>query len=101
MAIAQLPITGDAHKNGGVIRAAMHEASAGKARLLHFPEGMLSGYAKHQITDWTTVDWQIVRDELESIMALAAQLQHWVVLGSAHPLTPPHWPHNSLYIISD
>jgi predicted amidohydrolase len=25
----------------------------------------------------------------------------WVVLGSAHPLTPPHRPHNSLYVISD
>jgi predicted amidohydrolase len=24
-----------------------------------------------------------------------------VVLGSAHPLTPPHRPHNSLYVISD
>jgi predicted amidohydrolase len=23
------------------------------------------------------------------------------VLGSAHPLTPPHRPHNSLYVISD
>jgi hypothetical protein len=26
-------------------------------------------------------------------MALAAELRLWVVLGSADPLTPPHWPH--------
>lgn len=34
-------------------------------------------------------------------MTLAAELRLWVVLGSAHPLTPPRWPHNSLYVISD
>ena len=25
----------------------------------------------------------------------------WVVVGSSHRLTPPHRPHNSLYVISD
>lgn len=51
--------------------------------------------------DWSEVDWPLVRSELESIMTLAGELKLWVVLGSAHELTPPHWPHNSLYIISD
>lgn len=101
MAIAQLPITGDARQNGAEVRQAMRQASAGGARLVQFPEGMLSGYAKNPIMDWAEVDWQIVREELEAVMALAAELKIWVVLGSAHPLTPPHWPHNSLYIISD
>jgi predicted amidohydrolase len=50
--------------------------------------------------DWSEVDWPLVRSELKKIMALAAKLKLWVVLGSAHELTPPHWPHNSLYIIS-
>jgi predicted amidohydrolase len=101
IAIAQLPITGDAHKNGDAVRLAMREAAKGKARLIQFPEGMLSGYAKNPIMDWAEVDWQVVRQELESVMALAAKLKIWVVLGSAHPLTPPNWPHNSLYVISD
>lgn len=79
----------------------MEDAVAGGARLIQFPEGMLSGYAKNPIQDWAEVDWQSVRDELESIVALARELKIWVVLGSAHQLTPPHWPHNSLYIISD
>jgi predicted amidohydrolase len=61
----------------------------------------MSGYAKNPIMDWSEVDWSIVREELEVIMTLAKDLNLWVVLGSAHPLTPPHWPHNSLYIISD
>jgi predicted amidohydrolase len=79
----------------------MQQAAAGKARLVQFPEGLLSGYAKEQIQDWADVDWSVVRAELEQIMALAAKLKLWVVLGSAHPLTPPNRPHNSLYVISD
>lgn len=101
IAMAQLPVTGDARKNGTAVRQAMHEAAKGGARLIQFPEGMLSGYAKNPIMDWAEVDRQTVREELEITMALAAELKIWVVLGSAHPLTPPHWPHNSLYIISD
>ncbi|WP_222106073.1 carbon-nitrogen hydrolase family protein [Catellatospora sichuanensis] len=47
------------------------------------------------------MDWAAVRDELGKVAELAAELRVWVVLGSAHPLTPPHLPHNSLYVISD
>lgn len=101
LAIAQMPITGDARQNGQTIRALMRDAAAQGARLVQFPEGALSGYAKNPIQSWDEVNWEHVRAELEGIMALAKQLQLWVVLGSAHPLTPPRWPHNSLYIISD
>ncbi len=101
IAIAQPEITADARKNGAEVRRQMLQAAAGKARLVQFPEGLLSGYAKEQIQDWADVDWAAVRDELEQIMALAAKLKLWVVLGSAHPLTPPNRPHNSLYVISD
>lgn len=101
LAIAQLPITGDARENGANVRRVMREAAIAGARLVQFPEGMLSGYAKNPITDWAQVNWTTVHDELERIAELAAELRLWVVLGSAHPLTPPHWPHNSLYVISD
>lgn len=101
VAIAQLPITGDVDHNVKEIKSAMHEAANGHARLIQFPEGMLTGYAKHPIMDWGQVDWRAVADGLAEIMQLAKRLNIWVVVGSAHPLTPPHWPHNSLYIISD
>jgi len=101
IAIAQLPITGDIAQNAKKIKAAMREAAEGHARLIQFPEGMLTGYAKHPIMDWNEVNWHANHDELASIMKLAAELKLWVVLGAAHQLTPPHWPHNSLYIISD
>lgn len=49
---------------------------------------------------WEDVDWAVVRHELEDVAALAGELGIWVVLGSAHPLTP-HRPHDSLYAFSD
>jgi predicted amidohydrolase len=79
----------------------MREAADRQARLIHLPEGFLSGYAKEQINDWAQVDWRAAREELLKIVALAAQLKIWVVLGSAHPLSAPHRLHNSLYVICD
>lgn len=99
--VAQAAISADARVNGEAVRGLMRRAAAGRARLVQFPEGMLTGYAKEQIGDWSQVDWAVVREELEQVQALAAELGIWVVLGSAHPLTPPNRPHNSLYVISD
>ena len=101
LAIGQMPITGDACQNGSVIRSMMQDASDQGARLIQFPEGALSGYAKNPIKSWEEVNWELVDSELHLIMSLAKQLELWVVLGSAHRRSPPHWPHNSLYIISD
>jgi predicted amidohydrolase len=99
--VAQLQITGNARSNGERVRTLMRDAALGGARVVQFPEGTLSGYPKHQIQDWSQVDWTTVRGELRSVAELAAELQVWVVLGSAHPLSEPNWPHNSLYVISD
>jgi predicted amidohydrolase len=101
IAVAQMQITGDARSNGERVRALMRDAVLGGARLVLFPEGTLSGYAKHQVQDWSEVNWSTVRDELLSVAELAAELHAWVVLGSAHPLSRPNRPHNSLYVISD
>ncbi|MFF0265807.1 carbon-nitrogen hydrolase family protein [Kribbella sp. NPDC004536] len=101
IAVAQTTATADVRHNGRTVRRLMREAAAQETRLLQFPEGFLSGYAKEQVNDWDDVDWPAVRDELQQIAALAAQLGIWAVLGSAHPLTAPHRPHNSLYVISD
>src|SRR6478609_1184356 len=43
----------------------------------------------------------LMREEAESIARLAAELRIWVAFGSIHPLTPPHRPHNSYYVVSD
>lgn len=41
------------------------------------------------------------QDELALTVRLARELGLWTVLGSAHRLTAPNRPHNSLYVISD
>jgi predicted amidohydrolase len=101
IAVAEPMITKDPAENGAKVRELMKAAAGQKARLIQFPEGHLSGFPNEQFQDWSEVDWPLVREELEKIQKLAARLKLWVVLGSAHPLTPPNRPHNSLYVISD
>lgn len=97
--------------SGDQIRKLVRQASAAGARLVQFPEGAITYPSKHVLSsgpqgtvaasDWSRVDWDVVRAESESIADLAGELGLWVVFGSPHPLTPPHRPHNSLYVVSD
>lgn len=43
--------------------------------------------------------WDDLRDALESVREVAAELEMWVVVGSAHRLSGENKPHNSLYVI--
>jgi predicted amidohydrolase len=45
-------------------------------------------------------EWDSLVQELELLAVLARELGLWVVVGSSHRLTPPHRPHNRLYVIS-
>ena len=101
LATAQIEISADIRKNGRVLRRFMAKAAQQGARLVHFPEGALSGYVKSQIKNWDDVDWSALREELEQTAEAAGKLGIWTVFGANHRLTPPNRPHNSLYIISD
>jgi predicted amidohydrolase len=101
IAIAQSHVSADVRANGQEIRSLMRQARSGGASLAHFPEGALSGYTKSQIKDWGDVDWDALRDEIRQTAALAGELGLSVVFGCNHRLTPPHRPHNSLYVVSD
>jgi predicted amidohydrolase len=101
IAVAQSQIAADVRENGREIRELMRRARSGGAALVQFPEGAMSGCSKAQIKGWDWVEWDALVDELQATADLARELGLWVVVGCSHRLTPPHWPHNSLYVISD
>jgi predicted amidohydrolase len=101
IATAQSLISPDVRANGQEIRRLMQEARSEGAAIVHFPESAMSGCSKAQIKSWDRFNWDALLDELHSTADLARELGLWVVLGSSHRLTPPHRPHNSLYVLSD
>lgn len=102
---------GQLRQSGHDVRELMRQARAAGARIIHFPEGAtcsphkrvmsVTGPAEVGPADWDRADWQVLQEELAAIARLAGELQLWTVLGSVHPLTSPHRPHNSMYVISD
>jgi predicted amidohydrolase len=101
IAVAQSRISADVRENGREVRELMWQARSGGAALVHFPEAAVSGCSKAQVKDWGRFDWDSLVTELQSVADLARELGLWVVVGCGHRLTPPHRPHNSLYVISD
>jgi predicted amidohydrolase len=97
--------------SGLELRQLMREARAGGAQLVHFSEGttcsphkrIMSEVGPREIgpSDWSRFEWGVLQEEMHETVELAKHLKLWVVLGSVHRLTPPHRPHNSLYVISD
>ncbi len=93
------------------IRDRIRDAHAAGARIVHFMESATGVPHKYAMSstgpdqlgpaDWTKLDWPVLREELQSIAALAGELGIWTVLGSVHQLTAPHRPHNSIYVIDD
>ncbi len=98
IATVQFSETFNPRENGKVIRKYIAEAAAKGADAVHFHEGALSGYGK-QIAS-ADYDWKALKEEVELVLAAAKEHKVWVIVGSAHRLTSPNKPHNSLYIIS-
>ena len=97
--IATCQFSEDYHprRNAAVARRHIARAKKLRADVVHFHECALSGYgARVGCPDY---DWPALRQATESILAEARRRRIWVVLGSSHPLTPPHRPHNCLYLI--
>jgi len=101
VATVQCPVTTDPAANAGTIVSAMRRAATRGARVVHVPEGALSGYVKSQIWSWDDVDWEAVRTGLDRIAEEARRLRIWAAIGCAHRLTAPNRPHNSVYVIDD
>ena len=100
VATCQFAVSGSIKRNSRQICEFLCKAAKAKADIAHFSECALSGYAGDDFPTLEGFNWRLLREETEKIMALAAKLRLWVVLGSTHRLTEPNKPHNSLYLIN-
>ena len=101
VATCQFPVTTDISRNLSFVLRQMKTASRLGAKVAHFSEACLSGYAGVEFESFAGFDWDLLTQSTRRIMALAKELRLWVIFGSAHRLTGRHKPHNSLYIIDD
>ena len=101
VATCQFPTSSTIGDNLAYVLEQMRTAKARGADVAHFPEACLSGYAGIDMPSHEGFDWPRLTQALLDVLALAGRLRLWVALGSAHRLTAPHKPHNSLYIIDD
>lgn len=117
LAVAQTTVREDPRESpelrasGRELRGLMREAHRAGARIVHFTEGAICFPDKRVMSvdgpdrvgpaDWNRFEWTVLRSELTATAELAGELGLWTVLGSAHRLTGPNRPHNSLYVISD
>lgn len=99
IATCQFAVSAGIRRNASRIKKQIDIARASGARIVHFCEGALSGYAGCEFTTWKDYPWELLREETLSIARRAARRNVWVILGSAHPLSGSRLPHNSLYLI--
>ena len=100
VATCQFVVSASIERNCGAICTFIEDAKMAGADIVHLSECALSGYASVDFGSLDVYDWKLLTAETESIMALAAKLEIWVVLGSTHRLTAPNKPHNCLYLIN-
>lgn len=99
VATCQFPVSSDVDENERWVAQQIATAAARGVDVAHFPEGALSGYAGVDFASFEGFDWRRLTVATERLLGLADQLSIWVVLGSAHRLSPPNKPHNSVYVV--
>jgi predicted amidohydrolase len=100
VASCQFPVGADIAANARYIRHYMQKATLTGAHLLHTSESCLSGYAGANFSSFEGFDWDLLRKETTRLRKLAAEMQIWLVLGSAHFLDETVKPTNCLYLIN-
>ncbi len=100
IATCQFPVSEFIDKNSKFIQKFLKKAKKLGADIVHFSECALSGYGGVDFNSLDGYDWAGLVKETQKIMQLAAKLNLWVILGSAHRLTAPNKPHNCLYLIN-
>src|ERR1700682_2540481 len=101
VATCQFPVDADVGTNGRYVMRQMRTSKFRGADVAHFPEACLSGYAGTDFDSYANFDWGELERTTKRVLALAAELSMWVIVGSTHRLSGVHKPHNSLYVIDD
>jgi hypothetical protein len=101
VATCQFAVGADIEVNLRHLKRQMTVAAQRGARVAHFPEGALSGYAGVDFESFAGFDWDSLGDATVKVSEHARDLAIWTVVGSAHRLSGSHKPHNSLYVIDD
>ncbi len=101
VATCQFPTSADIRANARHVMQQMTAARERGARVAHFPEACLSGYAGADFASYAGFDWALLDVHTRDILEHARRLELWVILGSTHRLSGANKPHNSLYIIDD
>lgn len=100
IATSQFPVSSDLDANAREVLKQMRQAKDCDAHVVHFCEGALSGYAGVDFQSFEGFDWARLKANTLRVLELARELQLWVVVGSSHPLSGDHKPHNSVYVIN-
>jgi hypothetical protein len=74
VATCQFPVSADIEQNIGWITQQMHQAARHGARVAHFPEGALSGYAGADFETFTGYDWGALDRATGRVRDRAAEL---------------------------
>jgi predicted amidohydrolase len=101
VATCYFPVDADIRRNRRYVMRQMRIARQGGADIAHFPEACLSGYGGVDFPSYRDFDWALLGACTRDILALARELRLWVVIGSSHPLTGRHKPHDCVYVIKD
>jgi predicted amidohydrolase len=99
IATCSFPVSAVPAANERWVTRQMSRARQRGAQVAHFPECALSGYVGADFDSLDGYDWDALRASTQRVLEHAAELGMWIVLGSTHPLTAPHKPHNCAYVI--
>lgn len=100
VATCQFSVEPDVKHNARWILKQIDQAADRGARIAHFSECALSGYAGVDIPSVADLDWDQLKRATEEIQAAARRRRIFVLLGSTHRLTGNRKPHNSVYVIN-
>jgi predicted amidohydrolase len=100
VATCQFAQSANPRRNATQVCRQITQAKAKGAHLAHFPESALTGYPGAEMESFDGYDWDLLRAQTQRVLDAARRARMWVVVGSAHPLTGGHKPHNCVYVIS-